>query len=130
MGSRVAANNALRRADLACFLLPFPSLLSVRAIITCKRRKTQCKVSSSLLFSDLLFSIFSFWFVVLPFFRWRICQLLLPFSFASAAALFKFFSSLFSPSLGPFDFCSVGRSSDCGRELSVWFAAKAGVHRG
>jgi hypothetical protein len=52
------------------------------------------------------------------------------FSFASAAALFRFFSSLFSPSLGPFDFCSVGRSGDCGRELSVWFAAKAGVHRG
>jgi hypothetical protein len=30
-------------------------------------------------FSDLFYSIFFFWFVVLPFFRWQIYLLLLPF---------------------------------------------------
>lgn len=39
MGTRAAADNARKWADLPCFLLPFPSLLAVRTTVTCKRGK-------------------------------------------------------------------------------------------
>jgi hypothetical protein len=35
VGSRAAADNARKWADLPCFLLPFPSLLAVRTTVTC-----------------------------------------------------------------------------------------------
>jgi len=87
VGSRAAADNARKWADLPCFLLPFPSLLAVRTTVTCKGGKINTMQSfRSSPFLDLLSSVFSFGFSVLPFFRWQVYRLLLPFPSVSAVA--------------------------------------------
>jgi hypothetical protein len=72
VGSRAAADNDRKWADLPCFLLPFPSLLAVRTTVTCKGKNTHAKLPILFpLFFYLLSLVFSFWFSVLPFCRWR-----------------------------------------------------------
>jgi hypothetical protein len=71
--SRAAADNDRKWADLPCFLLPFPSLLAVRTTVTCKGKNTHAKlpILFPFFFLDLRSLVFSFWFSVLPFCRWR-----------------------------------------------------------
>jgi hypothetical protein len=70
VGSRATADNPRKWADLPCFLLPFPSLPFSTG---CKNHRylqrgknTMQSFRFSPLFSDLLFSVFSFGFMLLP----------------------------------------------------------------